>query len=142
MNLCNINIDDSFIDKYFYLISDKNRATSKQIDLIKIVKNYSHNDFYSLVMLKKISYALGLYKFSFYLRLFLERKVLKLNSQNKQDLIFKFNVSLFLNNEKVFKSTSEKLDKNLFFNRSCKVFNPKDCYSFFFKIKIFLKTNI
>ncbi len=141
LNLCNINIDDSFIDKYFYLISDKNRATSKQIDLIKIVKNYSHNDFYSLVMLKKISYALGLYKFSFYLRLFLERKVLKLNSQNKQDLIFKFNVSLFLNNEKVFKSTSEKLDKNLFFNRSCKVFNPKDCYSFFFQNKNFSENN-
>lgn len=137
LNVCKINIDDSFLNRYFYVISDKDRASSKQIDLIKIVKNYNDNDFHSLVMLKKISYALGLYKLSFYLRLFLERKVLKSNSQNKQDLIYKFNVSLFLNNEKVFKSTSEKLDKNFFLNRSCQVFNPKDCYSFFFQNKNF-----
>ena len=137
LKLCKINIDESFLDKYFYLISDKNRASSKQIDLIKIVKNYNDNDFYSLNILKKLSYALGLYEFSFYLRLFLERKVLNLNSQNKQDLIFKFNVSLFSNNKKVFKLTSEKLEKKLFFNRSCKVFNPKYCYSFFFQNKNF-----
>ena len=141
LNLCNIYIDKLFLEKYFHLISDKELAIKNQIELIKIFKNNCNSDFYSLVMLKKVSYAFGLYKFSFYLRLFLEKKVLKLDSPKKQDLIFKFNVALFSNKEKIFKSTTEKLSQNLFFNRNCKVFDPKECYSFFFQKKNLFKSN-
>ncbi len=132
LNTCKINLSKFFIDEYFYLISDKNLASNNQIKLIKNIKKLKDNDLYSLIMLKKLSYALGLYKLSYYLRLYLERIVLNSKDKDKKNLILKLNVSLFADKKNIFLKTANLLEKNLFFNRVCKIFNPKECYSVFF----------
>lgn len=141
LKICEIKLNKNFIDRYFYFILDRSVSQKNQIKMIKDVKMLYLNETYSLVMLKKISYAFGLYKFSYYLRLYLEKRILNLKQNNKTNLIYKLYISLYYNKEKIFKNTVDLLSDKFFLNRNCKIFHPNNCYSFFFKNSSF-KNNL
>lgn len=132
--LFSLNFKKNFIKNIFDKIIDKSFINNNQIKLINDIKLQKLSNDKEIIFLKNFFYNLGLYKISYFLRIFLERQ--KLNQKNiykKKDFISLFNISLFTDDKKAAEKSLINLEKFIFFNSSCKFFSPKKCFNLFFQ---------